>query len=91
MVDQINLGSDWGEFMPVLNNDTSVSIFVGGLDHPEGLAWGLDGYAYASNEAGQIFLIDSDSDSLQHIAQINPPAFLGGLAIYVCDAGKSKS
>ena len=82
--------------MPVLNNDTHVSVLVDGLDHPEGVAWGLDGYAYAGSEAGQVFRIDIESHSLKQVAQINPPAFLGGLAldsnhnIYVCDAGNSK-
>ena len=33
--------------MPLLSNETDVSVFVEGLDHPEGIAWGLDGYAYA--------------------------------------------
>ena len=28
---------------------------VGGLDHPEGVAWGIDGRIYAGGEAGQIY------------------------------------
>ena len=32
--------------MPLLDNDTQVSVLVDGLDHPEGISWGLDGYAY---------------------------------------------
>lgn len=67
--------------MPVLNNDTHVSVLVDGLDHPEGLAWGLEGYAYAGSEAGQIIRIDIEIQTLKQIAQINPPSFLGGLAL----------
>ena len=44
--------------MSLLNNDTQVSVFVEGLDHPEGIAWGLDGYAYVGGEAGQVYRID---------------------------------
>ena len=44
--------------MSLLNNDTQVSVFVEGLDHPEGIAWGLDGHAYAGGEAGQVYRID---------------------------------
>ena len=33
--------------MAILDNDTQVSVLVEGLDHAEGIAWGLDGYAYA--------------------------------------------
>ena len=39
--------------MSILNNDTQVSVLVDGLDHPEGIAWGLDGYAYAGGEAAR--------------------------------------
>ena len=44
--------------MSILDNDTQVSVLVDGLDHPEGIAWGLDGYAYAGGEAGQLYRID---------------------------------
>ena len=44
--------------MALLNNDTDVSVLVDGLDHVEGIAWGLDGYCYAGGEAGQIYRID---------------------------------
>ena len=37
--------------MAILNNETDISILVEGLDHAEGIAWGLDGYAYAGGEA----------------------------------------
>jgi sugar lactone lactonase YvrE len=32
-----------------------------GLDHPEGVAWGLDGSVYAGGEAGQLYRVDADS------------------------------
>lgn len=33
------------------------SVLADGLDHPEGIAWGPDGYIYAGGEAGQIYRI----------------------------------
>ena len=82
--------------MPILDNATQVSVLVDGLDHPEGVAWGLDGYAYAGSELGQIFRVDVDAREFRQIAQITPAGFLGGLAldgdnnIYVCDAANHK-
>ena len=57
--------------MSLLNNDTQISVFVEGLDHPEGIAWGLDGYAYAGGEAGQVYRIDVDR---QEVVQFAEPA-----------------
>jgi len=78
--------------MAILNNDTLVSVFVGGfvegLDHPECVNWGKDGYAYAGGEAGQIYRIDIHSREFEQIASTG--SFVGGLAqdgrhnIYVC-------
>ncbi|MCH8825827.1 MAG: SMP-30/gluconolactonase/LRE family protein [Chloroflexi bacterium] len=82
--------------MPILNNDTQVSVLVDGLDHPEGVAWGLDGYAYAGGEMGQIYRVDVDAGEFRQIAQITPAGFIGGLAldgnnnIYACDAAYNK-
>ncbi len=82
--------------MPILDNDTQISVLVMGLDHPEGVAWGLDGYAYAGGEMGQVYRVDIEKGEFQQMAQINPPGFLGGLAldanhnIYVCHAGGHK-
>ena len=42
--------------MALLDNQTQASVLVTGLDHPEGIAWGLDGYAYAGGEAGHDLL-----------------------------------
>ena len=50
--------------MAILNNETDISILVEGLDHAEGIAWGLDGYAYAGGEAGQIYKIDIENKAL---------------------------
>ena len=76
--------------MALLNNDTQVSVLVSGLDHAEGIAWGLDGYAYAGGEAGQIYRIDIDNKSVSQFADTG--GFVLGLAldasnnIYACDA-----
>ena len=81
--------------MAILNNDTQVSVFVGGfvggLDHPECVNWGIDGYAYAGGEAGQIYRIDMLSREFEQIASTG--SFVGGLAqdgghnLYVCSNG----
>ena len=77
--------------MSLLNNDTQISVFVEGLDHPEGIAWGLDGYAYAGGEAGQVYRIDVDRQEVVQFADTG--GFVLGMAldadhnIYACDAG----
>ena len=77
--------------MSLLNNDTQVSVFVEGLDHPEGIAWGLDGYAYAGGEAGQVYRIDIEKQEVVQFADTG--GFVLGMAldadhnIYACDAG----
>jgi sugar lactone lactonase YvrE len=35
-----------------------VSVFAGGLDHPEGLAFDRQGYLWTDSESGQIYRID---------------------------------
>ena len=82
--------------MALLDNDTQLSIFVGsfgsGLDHPECIAWGLDGYAYAGGEAGQIYRIDIERRDFAQLAHV-PGGFIGGLAldgahnVYACGGG----
>lgn len=80
--------------MAILNNDTQVSVVVDGLDHPEGVAWGLDGYVYAGGEEGQIYRIDLDKGSFTEIVRTG--GFMGGLAldadgnIYACNAANHK-
>ena len=77
--------------MALLNNDTEVSVLVDGLDHVEGVAWGLDGYCYAGGEAGQIYRVDVERGNAAQIADTG--GFILGLAldanhnIYACDTG----
>ena len=77
--------------MAILNNDTDVSVLVDGLDHVEGVAWGLNGYCYAGGEAGQIYRIDVERKEAAQIADTG--GFILGLAldahnnIYACDTG----
>ena len=77
--------------MALLDNDTHVTVLVEGLDHPEGIAWGLDGYAYAGGEAGQIYRIDVDRKEAVRFADTG--GFILGLAldarhnVYACDNG----
>ena len=56
--------------MPILSNKNQVSVLVDGLDHPEGIAWGLDGYAYAGGEAGQLYRIDVERGEARQFAQV---------------------
>lgn len=59
------------------------------LDHPEGVAWGTDGYVYAGGEAGQIYRIHLEKGEKAEIA--NTGGFILGLCldahhnIYACD------
>ncbi len=67
------------------------TAFVAGLDHPEGVAWGPDGYIYAGGEAGQVYRIGLDGACTQ-IAGTG--GFLLGLCldaactVYACDQGR---
>ncbi len=77
--------------MSLLDNDMQVSVLVDGLDHAEGIAWGLDGYAYAGGEAGQVYRIDVERQEAVQFADTG--GFMLGMAldahhnIYACDAG----
>ena len=77
--------------MAILDNVTQVSVFVEGFDHAEGIAWGLDGYAYAGGEAGQLYRIDVEKRKVVQFADTG--GFLLGIAldahhnIYACDVG----
>ena len=77
---------------------SDVEFIVGGvpgdLDHPEGVTWGPDGYAYAGGEAGQIYRIDVEARTYEQIATLE--GFVAGLCcdrdanIYACDIGAHK-
>ena len=77
--------------MPVLDNDTQITELVDGLDHPEGIAWGLDGYVYAGGEGGQVYRINIERRELTQLADVG--GFVAGMAldsshnIYACDVG----
>ena len=66
------------------------SPLVSGLDHPEGVAYGPDGYVYAGGEAGQVYRISLDGKYEQFA---NTGGFCLGIAcdahanLYVCDIG----
>ena len=81
--------------MPILSNESEVSVLVDGLDHPEGIAWGMDGYAYAGGEAGQLYRIDLGRGKARQFAQVER-GFILGMAldadhnIYACDTGNRR-
>jgi gluconolactonase len=68
------------------------SELAGGLDHPEGVAWGPDGRVYAGGEAGQVYAIDLDG-GVREIALTG--GFLYGITldgagnVYACDYGNA--
>jgi len=76
-----------------LMNISDFEPFVHGLDHPEGVTWGADGFVYAGGEAGQIYRVSLDG-TFSEIA--NTGGFILGLAldadhnIYACDNGVGK-
>ena len=79
--------------MALLDTETQVSAFIGtfgsGLDHPECICCGCDGFAYAGGEAGQIYRIDLDRRDFEEIANVGG-GFVGGIAqdgrrnLYAC-------
>ena len=60
------------------------------FDHPEAVAWGPDGRAYAGGEAGQLYRFGLEGGVLEEVARVEG-GFLLGLAhdadvnTYVCD------
>lgn len=84
--------------MAILSVHDAVSYCVGGfgegLDHPECVAWGCDGYAYAGGEGGQLYRIDTDKGSFEEFTNVG--AFVGGICqdgnfnLYVCSGGVVK-
>jgi gluconolactonase len=68
------------------------SELAGGLDHPEGVAWGPDGRVYAGGEAGQIYAIDLDGTVRE---ATSTGGFIYGITldgagnVYACDFGNA--
>lgn len=58
----------------------SAEMLVGGLDHPEGVAYDhASGVLYAGGEDGQIYAIDIEAGEFQELART--PGFVLGLAV----------
>ncbi len=64
-------------------------VLADGLDHPEGVAWGQDGFVYAGGEAGQIYRVGLDGG----VHQVGSTGgFVLGLCldgdgnVYACDS-----
>ena len=84
--------------MVILNVQDAVSYCVGGfgegLDPPECVSWGCDGYASAGGEGGQLYRIDTNMGSFEEF--VNVGTFVGGICqdgnfnIYVCSGGVVK-
>ena len=82
--------------MSILNVKKDVSYCVGGfaegLDHPECVTGGSDGYAYAGGEGGQLYRIDVNKNEFEQFSQA--PHFVGGMCqdgsgnLYFCSANK---
>ena len=73
---------------PIYSTD-QIRVVASGLDHPECVAWGKDGFLYAGGEAGQIYRIDPAGGKYGQIA--STAGFLLGIAldgannVYACD------
>jgi sugar lactone lactonase YvrE len=76
----------------MLSEQNSLVLTNVGLafDHPEAVAWGPDGRAYAGGEAGQLYRFGLEGGTLEEVARIGG-GFLLGLAhdaeanTYACD------
>jgi gluconolactonase len=72
---------------------SAFSELAGGLDHPEGIAQGVDGRVVAGGEAGQIYAVAPDG-SVEQIASTG--GFMYGVtpegtgAVYGCDFGRAE-
>jgi gluconolactonase len=68
-------------------------VFATGLDHPEGVVWGADGFVYAGGEAGQIYRVSLEGD-VEQVADTG--GFVLGLAfdgrgrLYACDLDRQE-
>lgn len=82
--------------MSILDVKNDVSYCVGsfgeGLDHPECITWGNDGYAYAGGEGGQLYRIDVKRNKFEQFGQVSN--FVGGMCLdglrnlYFCSGNK---
>jgi gluconolactonase len=70
---------------------TDFTMFVEGLDHPECVSWGPDGFVYAGGEAGQIYRIDLDTGEVTEVGSTG--GFILGICldadanVFACDPG----
>src|SRR5690348_3293556 len=68
---------------------THLVPFADGLDHPESVTFGPDGYVYAGGEAGQIYRIALDTGEVSQIGSTG--GFVLGVVtdgdrnVYSCD------
>lgn len=76
---------------PTISLD-AMNAFANGLDHPEGVTWGPDGFVYAGGEAGQVYRVALDTGELTQIGTTG--GFLLGVVtdgdanVYGCDMGR---
>ena len=80
-----------------LHHVSAVRVLAEGLDHPEGLALGLDGAVYAGGEAGQLYRLAGWREALTGGAPAEAEQFAttggfvlglaldGGGHVYACD------
>lgn len=71
-----------------------IEVLVEGLDHPEGVAFGADGFVYASGEAGQVYRIDPLERSVVEVGStggwVLGVALDGKHNIYACDPKRQR-
>jgi gluconolactonase len=69
------------------------TMFVEGLDHPECVSWGPDGYLYAGGVGGQIYRLTSEGKELTEIAKTGGVVLGicldGARNVYACDPGNA--
>jgi gluconolactonase len=76
--------------MPIDPPSLTLSNLGYAFDHPEAVAWGPDGRAYAGGEAGQLYRFSLDGKKIEEVARVQG-GFLLGMAhdadanTYACD------
>jgi gluconolactonase len=53
-----------------MKKELSIKTFVGGLDHPEGLAFDSEGHLWCGGELGQIYRISPDGRKVETVAEL---------------------